>query len=229
MTRHGDELGATELQSLFAELSNRLQDQGLHAQLFVVGGAAMALAYDGSRATRDVDAVFAPVAEVRDIAAKMGLEHGLEPDWINDAAKGFMPGPDDDPTIVFESNSLIVQVPSPEYLLAMKLFSMRGERDINDAATLYNVIGYTTPEQGRELLSRTYPLSLLLPKHRYVVEEVAQRASDKRASNDALRERLSRLPGFGERPDLRPRTDTPTPIIRRPPSGGDLHRGQTHR
>ncbi len=132
----------------------------------------------------------------------MGLERGLEPDWINDAAKGFMPGPDDDPTTVFESDSLIVQVPSPEYLLPIKLFSMHGERDINDAATLYNVIGYTTPDQGRELLSCTYPRSLLLPKHRYVVEEVARRANDKRASNDVLRERLSGLPGFGARPDL---------------------------
>jgi hypothetical protein len=88
--------------------------------LFVVGGAAMALAYDRDRLTRDVDALFVPAPEVRRIAEEMSGPHGLEPDWLNDAAKGFLPGADEHPRTVFESESLLVQVASPEYLLAMK-------------------------------------------------------------------------------------------------------------
>lgn len=57
----------------------------------------MALAYDQERLTRDVDALFVPVPEVRQIAEDMSAAHGLEPDWLNDAVKGFLPGADELP------------------------------------------------------------------------------------------------------------------------------------
>ena len=182
MSREGEELGAAGLQSLFQELSESLQSRGLQAQIFVVGGAAMALAYDHQRLTRDVDALFQPARELRDIAAEIGERHGLEPDWLNDGAKGYMPPNDEHPQTVFESEALLVQVPSPEYLLAMKLHAARDDRDLNDAAQLYNRAGYTTPEQGVELLSRSYPPAMLTVRHRYVPYEVAERAAALRAA-----------------------------------------------
>jgi hypothetical protein len=176
MIGHGAELDADEVRALLQELSERLAASGVHAQLFVVGGAAMALAYDRGRLTRDVDALFVPVPEVRKAAEEIGAARGLEPDWLNDAAKGFLPGQDERPTTVFESESLLVQVASPEYLLAMKLHASRDERDLDDAATLFSLLGYTTVEQGVELLARTYPAARLLPRHRYLVQDVVERA-----------------------------------------------------
>ena len=55
--RHGLRVA---LEALGAELAR----QGLGGELFVVGGAAIALAYDRARLTRDVDAVFEPKARV---------------------------------------------------------------------------------------------------------------------------------------------------------------------
>ncbi|WP_200847125.1 DUF6036 family nucleotidyltransferase [Microbacterium sp. 18062] len=181
MIEHGAELDAERVLALFQELSDQLAAAGIHAQLFVVGGAAMALAYDHGRLTRDVDALFVPAPEVRQAAEAIGAAHELEPDWLNDAAKGFLPGQDEHPTTVFESESLLVQVASPEYLLAMKLHASRDERDLDDAATLFLRLGYTTAEQGIELLTSTYPVGRLLPRHRYIVEDVAQRAAARRA------------------------------------------------
>lgn len=63
-TDHG-QLDAGRVRALFVELSDRLEVVGETAQLFVVGGAAMALAYDQRRLTRDVDALFVPVPVVR--------------------------------------------------------------------------------------------------------------------------------------------------------------------
>ena len=37
-----------------------LEAEGVHGDLFLVGGAAMALAYSTRRATRDLDAIFEP-------------------------------------------------------------------------------------------------------------------------------------------------------------------------
>jgi hypothetical protein len=182
MSGRGIELDAEDVRGLFQELSDRLAATGVHAQLFVVGGAAMALAYEQGRLTRDVDALFVPAPEVRRAAEAIGTDRGLEPDWLNDAAKGFLPGQDEHPTTVFESESLLVQVASPEYLLAMKLHASRDERDLDDAATLFVRLGYTTAEQGIALLTGTYPTNLLLPRHRYVVQDVAERAAARRAA-----------------------------------------------
>ena len=53
-------LGRAELEQAFTALGERLARRGVVADVFVVGGAAMALAYDASRVTRDVDARFVP-------------------------------------------------------------------------------------------------------------------------------------------------------------------------
>lgn len=159
--------------------------RGLRAQLFVVGGAAMALAYDQDRLTRDVDALFVPAPEVRQIAEDMSAVHGLEPDWLNDAVKGFLPGADEHPRTVFESESLLVQVPSPEYLLAMKLHASRDDRDLDDAALLFNTLGYTSAQGCIDLLASRYPVARLLPRHRYIAEDVARRADILRTTGRA--------------------------------------------
>jgi hypothetical protein len=173
-------LDGDRVRALFQEFSDALAQRGESASLFVVGGAAMALAYDSSRATRDVDALFVPASVVREIAEQIASARGLEPDWLNDAAKGFLPGNDTDPHVVYESESLFVQVPSPRYMLAMKLHASRDQRDIDDAATLFNVLGLTTVQQALDVLTGYYPASQLLPRHRYTAQEVADRASQAR-------------------------------------------------
>ena len=44
----------------FTALGDRLVRRGVVADVFIVGGAAMALAYDATRVTRDVDSLFVP-------------------------------------------------------------------------------------------------------------------------------------------------------------------------
>jgi hypothetical protein len=53
-------LGRAEMERAFTALGERLARSGVIADVFVVGGAAMALAYDATRVTRDVDATFVP-------------------------------------------------------------------------------------------------------------------------------------------------------------------------
>ncbi|MDR1426197.1 MAG: hypothetical protein LBJ08_00335 [Bifidobacteriaceae bacterium] len=183
----GTPLTPQRIMELFGEMSAQLEAQGESGHVFVVGGAAMALAYDASRSTGDVDAVFAPsTAVVRAARMVRQCSPGLRADWLNDAAKGFMPGNDRAPRVIYESPTLIVQVASPEYMLAMKLFSSRPERDVGDAVTLYRVLGYTTAEQGLALLEAAYPAHLLVPRHRYFATEVAQLATTPGPRHDPL-------------------------------------------
>ena len=61
MTEADDVLfGRAELERAFTALGERLARRGVVADVFVVGGAAMAPAYDATRVTRDVDATFLP-------------------------------------------------------------------------------------------------------------------------------------------------------------------------
>jgi hypothetical protein len=48
------------IEDAFRRLGDRLVRRGVVADIYVFGGAAMALAYDARRATRDIDAVFEP-------------------------------------------------------------------------------------------------------------------------------------------------------------------------
>src|SRR5580698_7606146 len=73
---------------------------------------------------------------------------GLDPNWLNDAVKGFLPGPDADAVRYFEAPGLLVDVASAEYLLAMKLFSSAVEIDAEDIALLYREVGYHTVDEG---------------------------------------------------------------------------------
>lgn len=78
--------------------------------------------------------------------------HGLDQNWLNDGTKGFMPGDDPDARVISESEYLRVLVASPTYLLAMKLHSAWIDRDLDDAAHLFNEVGFATADQARDLL-----------------------------------------------------------------------------
>lgn len=54
-------------------MGRHLERRGLQGDLYVVGGAALALAYDARRTTRDVDAVFQPKSEIYAAAAAVAL------------------------------------------------------------------------------------------------------------------------------------------------------------
>lgn len=58
--------GEREIRDLFMELSAALERRDEPATLFVVGEAAMPLAYDHSRTTIDVDAAFEPSSAARE-------------------------------------------------------------------------------------------------------------------------------------------------------------------
>jgi len=73
-------LDRVQLERAFTALGERLVQRGVVADVFVVGGAAMALAYDATRVTRDVDSLFVPHGVVLEEARKWrmisGCPHG---------------------------------------------------------------------------------------------------------------------------------------------------------
>ena len=140
---------------MLTELGGRLQAKGVEAQLYIVGGAAIALGIDARRVTVDIDAVFHPETSVRDEATAMAAEHGLPSGWLNDSVKAFVPG-DDIGSVVLAVPGLGVAVASPEHLLAMKMAAYRPGTDQRDLELLFGVLHVTTADQAADLCVRVY-------------------------------------------------------------------------
>jgi hypothetical protein len=152
-------------------LGAQLQSQGVRGQIFIVGGAAMALAYSERRLTKDIDAAFEPKAVIYEAAARVAADLGLPEDWLNDAAKGFMPGTDPAARLIRGVPGIEVRVGSPQYLLAMKLLAMRIGEDDDDIKVLLQECGITTAAEAVGLVERMYPQGQPLPKTRFWLEE----------------------------------------------------------
>ena len=131
----------TEIVDLLTDLGGRLAERGIDGEMYVVGGAAIALAFDERRSTRDIDAVFEPKTVIYELAARLAEERGLPDGWLNDAVKGFLTGADPEAPLVLEVDGLRVSTASPRILLAMKVLSHRVGEDEEDVRLLARELG----------------------------------------------------------------------------------------
>ncbi|GGJ75047.1 hypothetical protein GCM10010123_01300 [Pilimelia anulata] len=171
-------LSRAELVSLLEEVGAELAGRGLRGDVFVVGGAALALAYNVRRSTRDLDAVFEPKQVVYEAARVVGARRGLPADWLNDAVKGFLPGADPNATTLFERAGLTVRVASAPYLFAMKAAAARVERDSQDILYLYRMCGFSSVDEALACVEQYYPAHVLPAKAGFLLRELLDPAAD---------------------------------------------------
>lgn len=143
------DLNHDRVSALLAELGERLAGRGIEAELYVVGGVAMMLAYDRARVTRDIDAVAVPQEEVDIEARAMLADHrDLEADWLNARVLPMLPrGIDAERVEVLGGPGLTVNVASPRWMLAMKARAARDERDLDDLWVLCQALGLSEIDQ----------------------------------------------------------------------------------
>lgn len=160
-----------EIERALRELAAALDARGIQGEMYVVGGAAIALAYDARRATRDVDAVFEPKEEIYAVAAEVGERLDLPPGWLNDAVKGFLAGEDPDAAPVLEAPGLRVLAASPRMLLALKVLAHRVGEDEDDVRLLARQAGLQTAPEVLAVAEAVFG-DRLDPAARFFVEEL---------------------------------------------------------
>ncbi len=163
-----------EIEALLRELAHELALEGVRGELLLVGGAAMALAYSTRRSTADLDAVFEPKLVIYEAASRIADRRGLDRDWLNDAVKEFLPGPDPNATVFFDRPGLVVRVASPRYLLAMKLLASRVERDEDDIRTLLRLCNIIDADEALQLVADLYPEAAIPTKVQYLLRELLE-------------------------------------------------------
>ena len=149
----------------------------------------MCLVFQARPATKDIDALLVPAAELRKAARAVAETEGLPNDWLNDAVKGFFSA--NGRFEVFEELShLRVYVPHPEYLFAMKCLALRlGEefQDLDDVRVLIRTIGIRTISHAETILALYYPMERYPPRARYVPEDLLEPDPGKRRTPDESR------------------------------------------
>ncbi len=166
-----------ELVAAIDELVHDLRAEGVAVRVQIVGGAAVALAYDDDRmSTRDVDVLGAqPEDVVQRCAQRLAERHGWSSDWLNTKVRMFQPDPDHpEPAwkIFREVDSVIVEVGTPELLLAMKLHAARGRRDLEDIEVLVAHCGLSTVAEAEALFEAHYSAEVLKDRARAQLERL---------------------------------------------------------
>ena len=160
------------IEDAFNELGRRAFAEGKVIDLAVYGGSALAVASNFRLSTRDIDAVSIHDQETVDQIAKgIGALRGWPDNWINDGVRMFLSHLAEDgqthhqlfATYPNEAMpGLRVFVPTPQYLLAMKLAALRVDQsgDNKDAADLKNLLTICkikTPNEAMAFLADFYP------------------------------------------------------------------------
>lgn len=145
-----------EIRQLLTQLGSRLHARGIQGEMYIVGGAAMALAFDFRRSTRDIDAIFEPKTAIYEEAAAMARDFSLPPGWLNDGVKGFLGPEDPEAAPILEAPGLRCLTASPKMLLALKVLAHRVGEDENDVLLLADLLELSNATQVLEVASSVF-------------------------------------------------------------------------
>jgi hypothetical protein len=166
-----DLLSREQIIEAFERLDAALEKQGVKAELFLVGGAVMCLALEARPATKDVDAWFTEPSAVRAAAQVVADEMSLPTDWLNDAAKAFVPmGAGFERWRSF--SHLDVSVADDKTLLAMKCAAARTTEDAGDIRILVDRLGLESADAVLALVLTYYPAERLAVRTQLLLEEI---------------------------------------------------------
>ena len=166
------------------EINSRLMDMCKTGEIFIVGGAAISLAFGGRDATEDIDAIYKPRSEIRKIIQIMADEHGLRSDWLNNDAEHFVTESMTF-TLLFEYSNLKVSHIDAECLLAMKLASARPDTspDMDDCLLLMEKLGIHEEKELLRLVELYTDEENRDSAYRFFVTEAYIRFFQKQAEN----------------------------------------------
>jgi hypothetical protein len=163
------------IEAAFEFVGQTAADRGVVLEIAVFGGSCLILASDIRDASGDVDAIFrSDRSIIREICALAAKRFQMPEDWLNKGVRKFAPPiGNPEPTLLpfgdYPNNGatgvgLRVLLPTPEYMLAMKILSYRLDEetdkiqtDQSDAVALMKLTGKTTTDDLMDLVKLCYP------------------------------------------------------------------------
>ena len=166
-----EQVNAQEIKGYLSELNEELRSMDVKGEICLYGGAVMALAYNARPDTDDVDAIFEPVRYIRKAAGRIAERHRLEKGWLNHAVKMFLVP--HEKRILLDLSHLKVYMPTPDYMLAMKVLSARvNTMDRADLEVLIRDFGLKSPDEALTIVKHYYPHKEVKPAARKLLQEL---------------------------------------------------------
>jgi hypothetical protein len=152
-----------DMEELLSNLGNKLLELDKRVIVGVYGGAVMCMEYELRQSSFDIDVIYNEDV-VRKLALEIADENGISKSWFNDSVKmtvyeDMIPGMDGTNSTTRTLGGLVLQFPSPEQMLAMKLFAARtvkGSSDLVDSVELCKMIGIVTREEMLGVLRKYF-------------------------------------------------------------------------
>ena len=148
----------SDLTAGLRELAAELRRNGVKAHLYIVGAAAMSLAFDGRRVTPDIDTLILDgQGPLIDAAHRIARRRGWPPSWLYEQAVLAIPKkPDHRARPVYGDANLVVTSASAVHLLAMKVRAGR-IKDMDDITFLVGHLGLRSAGEVLDLHDRVFP------------------------------------------------------------------------
>lgn len=169
-----NELTKNDILRYFDALNEHLKKRNINGEIIMCGGASLSCIYNARNTTHDIDAVFKPTDDFREIISQIAEEHSLTDDWINDGVKGFLTS-NMTSTVYKEYSNLIVQSIDADCLLALKLISARAySHDKLDSICLMKYIGIKTEKEMFDIVDKYIPEQQQSLRSYYFAKEAFQ-------------------------------------------------------
>jgi hypothetical protein len=164
-------LSSEQISRAFDRLNDELARTNERAEIYLVGGAVMCLVHHARASTKDVDAWFSNPQAVRAAATIVAEELELPSDWLNDAAKAFIPAGAGIDAWRSLSHVTISHADAPT-LLAMKCAAARTNEDARDIRFLADHLHLTSAQAVLGVVLQFYPEERLPVRTRLLLEEM---------------------------------------------------------
>lgn len=165
---------AKEIEKYLHELNDELCLMAVKGEICLYGGAVMCLAFKARPATKDVDAIFEPVKEIRRAAQKIGDKYDLPIGWLNFGVKMFVVM--HKRRILLDLPCLKVFMPEADYLLAMKILAARADTsDLNDIEFLLKHLKIKSVADALKIVREFYPKKEVRAETVFLLEELLER------------------------------------------------------
>jgi hypothetical protein len=172
-------MNRSEIEGALDELASELDRRGVTARIYLVGGAAMVLAYLSRFSTEDVDANVHPTEDVLAVAEEIADRRGLGHGWLDNAVQVYIPSarePDWRP--VSRVGSVEIAVADQRIMLAMKLRASRGRRDELDIEYLLRICGIASEHEALTLYEEYFPDDELPVRARPMLQHALAKLTD---------------------------------------------------
>lgn len=159
------------LHRAFVLLDRELAGTGARAELKLAGGAVMALLYDTTRVTRDVDGVamegHGPLMEAaRRVAAELHLPAG----WLDEGVSAYLSQRPDRAVPVFDGAALSVHAVSLRHMIALKA-RRAWAQDLADLQVLTAKAGIAEAQEVLAVVEDLFPDDPISDRARAAVED----------------------------------------------------------